>query len=228
VPEALETGVSKMSELSSQEVKIVRFDAIDAETSRFSGSGQRKEGYISYEDLLCGRVGGDYWGMMHKDYIGNNRFDEGLWAGEEILWLKLHRKHIGYYVPKVLQKKYRQHGSGRVGSYENLLKHVPKVTLTQRVFLGEYGEQIKTLCPRRYGQRLANLALFEMLNGEKLAGRRKLCGSFKFNLSLKTLILYVLSFVLSKNQLLGLSICYIRFLGVKATVGNLLSRGKQG
>jgi len=218
LPEALETGVSKMIELSPQEVKIVRFDAIDAETGRFSGSGPKKEGYISYEDLLCGRVGGDYWGMMHKDYIGDNRFDESLWAGEGILWLRLHRQHKGYYVPKVLYKAYRRRASERLSSYAQILKHIPRIIVTRKVFLQEYGEELEHLCPRYYGERLALLGYLEILNGDKLTGRKTLRESFKFNSSLKHRILYFLSFILNKNQLIALSICYVRLLDVRRAI----------
>jgi len=220
LPEALETAVNKMIELSPQGVKIVRFDAIDAETGRLSGSGPRKEGYISYEDLLCGRVGGDYGGLMHKDYIGDNRFDESMWTGEGILWLKLHRRHKGYYVPKVLQRKYRQHGSERLCSYESLLKHISGVIQTRKAFLKEYGEELERLCPRYYGERLALLGYFEILNGEKLTGRKTLRQSFKLNSSLKHRILYLLSLILNKNQLIALSICYVRFLDIKQAIAS--------
>lgn len=223
LPKALEIAVNKLLELSSQGVKGVWFDAIDAETGRFSGSRIRKEGYIFYEDILCGRVHGDFWGMMHKDYIDDNRFDERLWAGEGILWLKLHRKHKGYYVPKILQRKYREHGGKRVSTSMHSLKHISRIVLTQKTFLQEYGKEMKSLCPGCYGQALAQLGYLEILNNEKSAGRKVLHESFKYSFSLRYFILYLLSFIFNRNQILSLYTVYTGFLNVKGVVASPLA-----
>jgi len=102
LPEALETAVNKFAELASKGIKILWFDCVDAEKGKFSGSGIKEEGYISYDDLLCGKLQGDYWGVMDRKLIGDNRFDERLWGMERILWLKLFRKSKAYYIPLTL------------------------------------------------------------------------------------------------------------------------------
>ena len=214
LPEALETAVNKLIEFSSQGIKMAQFDCIDAEIGRFSGSGIREEGYISYEDILCGRVRGDYWKVFDMSLLGDNRFDERLWGDESILWLKLHRESKSYYIPKVLYKAYREH-SERMSRSMHSLKNISRVTLTQKAFLEEFGEEMKSLCPKRYGQRLAQLGSCQLRNGEKLAGRKTLRESFKYSFSFKHRILYLLSFILNKNQIRALYIVYIRFLDVK-------------
>lgn len=211
LPEALETVVNKFVELSSKGIKILWFDCIDAEKEKFSGSGIREEDYISYEDLLCAKLQGDYWQVLDKDVIGNNRFDERLWGMETILWLKLFRKSRAYYIPEILVRKYREHGE-RVSHPINALKHIPRVTLTHKVFLEKYGEEIKSLYPKYYGQRLAGLGASQISNGEILEGRKWLLESFKFNFSLKYFILFLLSFILNKDQLIAY---YIKILGIK-------------
>lgn len=210
LPEALETAVNKFAELASKGVKILWFDSVDAEKEEFSGSGIRKEGYIYYEDLLC-RIHGDYWIIIDSEVLGDNRFDERLWDTESILWLKLHRKSKAYYIPKVLLRKYREHGE-RVSQPMSALKRISRVTLTHRVFLEEYGEELKSLCPKYYGQRLAGLGASQILNGEKLEGRKRLLESFKFNFSLKYFILFLLSFILNKDQIIA---WYIKLLDIK-------------
>lgn len=215
LPEALETAVNKLIELSPEGVKILWFDCIDAETGKFSGSGIRKEGYIAYEDVLCGRIHGDFWQVRDMDLVGNNRHDERLWGGAEgILWLKLYRKSKVYYVPRVSLKAYRKHGE-RMLAPVSQSKYASRITLTQKAFLEEYGEEIKYLCPKYYGQRLGGLGLWQILNGEKSEGRKTLRKAFKFNLPLTYLILYLLSFVLNKNQIMALRIVYIRLLDIK-------------
>jgi len=232
LPEALETAVNKFIELAPQGVKILWFDCIDAETGKFSGSGIRKEGYIAYEDFLCGRIRGDYWPAMDMDLLRDTRLDERLWAGGTILWLKLQRKSRIYHMPKVLAKAYRKHGE-RLSSPWNSLKHISRVTLTQKVFLEEHGEELKRLCPKVYGQRLAQWGSCQIRNGDKLAGRKTLRKSFGFNFSLKHLIVYLLSFVLNKNQMIALYAAHIKLLGIKRTtaipinaLGKVISRIK--
>ena len=221
MPEALEIAVNEFTELSSEGgggYKTLMFDLIDAESGKFSGSGIRKASYISYEDLLCGKIRGDYWGVMDRKLLGNNRFDERLWGGESILWLELHRKFKTYYVPKVLYRAYREHGE-HVCDFRNQVKHLPRITLTQKVFLEEYGEEIKHLCPKYYGRILAGLGSYQILSGEKLKGRKRLLESFKFNFSLKYFTLFLLSFILNKDQIID---WYIKFLDVKDRIEGVL------
>lgn len=213
LPQALETAVNKLIKLSSEGSKSVRFDCIDAERGKLSGSGITKEGYISYEDCLCNRVQGDYWVVITMDLLGNDRFDERLGGGEGILWLKLHRKSRAYYVPQVLVKKYREHGE-RLCDTLNFVEHTARATLINKVFLEEYGDEIKRLCPRYYGQRLAVLGFCQILNSEKLDGRRTLLKSFKFNFSLKYGIFFLLSLILTKSQITAGYIKYINMKGV--------------
>ncbi|NQE45989.1 Glycosyltransferase AglE [ANME-1 cluster archaeon GoMg2] len=223
LPEALEIAVSKFTNLSLEGVMILVFDSIDAESGKFSGVGIRKAGYISYEDLLCGKIRGDYFGVFDRKLIGDNRFDERLWGMESILWLKLHRKSKAYYVPKVLLKKYRKHGGERVSDSMVALKRIPRVTLTHNVFLEEYGEEIKHLCPKYYGQRLAGLGASQILNGEKTEGRKALLESFKYDFSLKYFILFLSSFILNKDQIIA---WYINFSSNRSCKqkGTMLSR----
>lgn len=220
LPEALETAVNVFAELSSKGIKIVWFDCIDAEMEKFSGSGIRKEDYITYEGLLCDKISGDYCMIMDKNMLGDDRFDERLWGMERILWLKLHRKSKAYYIPKVLVRKYREHGE-RVSQSINALKHIPMVTLTHKVFLEEYGEEMKRLCPKHYGRRLAGLGASQILNGEKLEGRKRLLESFKFNFSLKYFILFLLFFILSKDQIIAY---YLKSLDIKQRCVNVRKR----
>ena len=142
VPTALEVSLSKFQEVSRQGIRILWFDAMDLEQKRRSGYGTRKAGKVQYSDILCGRIGGDFWQVLQRDLIGDNiRFDERLWGGEIILWLRLHRESDAYYFPEVLLLKRRQHGGERMCQHESLLKHLPRVILTYKAFLEQYGEE---------------------------------------------------------------------------------------
>jgi glycosyltransferase involved in cell wall biosynthesis len=218
LPDALETIIDKFAELSPKGVKILWFDCIDVETGGYSGSGLRKEGYVIYEDCLCSAISGDYQMAIDRSIIGNDRFDSDLWGGIlSILFLKLHRDNKAFYIPKVICKLYREHGYGRVSEPEvSFLDHITKIVLTLKTFLKEYGEEIKIACPKCYGQRLASIGFYQILNGDTQEGRSNILKSFKFYFSLAHFSIFMFSFVLDKKQIK--SICLNFFKTRKMTV----------
>jgi len=206
LPEALETVVKKFEELLPKGIKIIWFDSIDVEKGKISGYGIEKEGLVTYRDYICGKIHGDYWIVFCRDVIGEDRFDERLWGHESILWLKLHRKSKAFYFQKVLCEKYREHGK-RMCDFENRIKHLSEIILSQEKFLQEHGKEIRHLCSKYYGERLAYLGLHQLLNGDT-KGRRSILKSLRFRFSFKYLSLFLLSFLLSKSQLLSIYYIY--------------------
>ncbi len=202
LPKALETVVKKFNELSEKEIKFLWFDEVNAESGEIAGSGLEQEGYITYEDILRGNISGDFWVVLDIDFLGQSRFDERWRGGDGILWLRLLRKTKAYYVPEVLYKAYREHGGERMsGKRPNLMKYISGINLYQKAFLEENGEELRRLSPLRYGQRLNQFGVYQILNNEILNGRKTLITSFKFNFSLKLFILLSLSFILSRSQI---------------------------
>jgi|SRR3989344_2866054 len=214
LPGALETISAKFEELGPKGVNIIWFDGIDAESGKFTGFGIREEGYVAYQDYLCGKITGDYQIVMAKAVIGNNRFSPDSWAGLlSTLLFKLHRDNKAFHVPKTIIKAYRQHGQSRVSDPgASLLKFMPQIISTSKAFLEEYGAEIKSCCPAVYGKNQALLGFYQILHGEKIEGRNNLRKSFKFIFSLKYCFLFLVSFILSKNQIKFL---YLKFFKLK-------------
>lgn len=221
VTEAIETAVSKLLELSSEGTKVIRFDCINVETGELSGVGISVEGYMSYEDCLCGRISGDYFTMWDSEWLGESRFDEKLVGHEGMMWLRLHRTSKIYYVPKVLYRAYRLHGGERVSDYSYPLKHLPATILSLQTFMKEFGEEMKNSCPKYYGQRLAPLGYMQILNGNKVIGRRSLRESLKFSFSVRFCLVYCLSFFLTANQMWVLQHAYVRCVDMWKTTNSL-------
>jgi len=205
LPNALETVVTKFKELSAKGAKFIWFDIINAESDTRGGSGLVKEGYITYEDVLSGKVHGDYWQAVDIDFLDNYRFDEkwyGAPVGDGILWLKLLRKTKGHYVPAVLYKAYRKHGGERECRKRlNLTKHLLGLHSYEKTFLEENGEELKRLYPEMYGRKLNELGFYQILNCEKVNGRKTLFTSFKYNFSIKHCVLFMLSFIMSGDKI---------------------------
>ena len=205
LPNALETVITTFNDLSSQEIKFLWFNIINAESETLSGSGLVKEGYINYDDVLSGKIHGDFWQVVDMNLLGDYRFDEewyGAPVGDGILWLKLLRKSKAYYVPVALYKAYRKHGGERECSRRlNLKKHLVGIYLYEKKLLEENGRKLKHLYPVMYGRKLNDLGFYQILNGEMYIGRKTLLASFKFNFSLKHYFLFILSFIMNSNQI---------------------------
>jgi glycosyltransferase involved in cell wall biosynthesis len=218
---ALEFIADKISALSLKEAKILWFDSIDIDAKKHIHSTQRKEGFIPYKDLLCGitRVS-DPIVVINRIIRSKIKPDERSWGNFGILWLDFYQenhKHRPFYVPMVVCKSRLKHGK-HLSHPETSLEKILKVIFAQKVFLEKYGEEVKSLCPRHYGQRLSLLGLYQVLNGEKIKGRKNIRNSFEFNFSLKYYFLFLISYILNKNQI---KFSYLKFLKIKRIINHL-------
>jgi glycosyltransferase involved in cell wall biosynthesis len=214
VPQALETALAEFRRLSPEDIEILWFNNIDYERKRRSGWGPtRAESYICYEDLLCDRVGGDFWQVLKRDIISDeDRFDDRLLAGEILWWLKLHRKCQAYYVPKLLLVCHREHGAERISNLHTMLNRLPQFILTNKALLEQFGEEQRSLCPRAYGRRLAVLGAYQIMNGEKAEGRKACRESFKYYKWPGFVGIYLLSFILSGREIKRLASAGIKIM----------------
>ena len=208
LPNALYEAMKEFEIASKDGVKLLWFNCIDAEIEKISGKSPDKECNIHYNDLLCGTIAGDHWIVLARDLLEDNRFDEKLWANEGQLWLKLHRKSKGRYIPKILYKAYRCHGE-RICT-ESPLKHLHRKIYTHQEYLKLFGADLKQMCPKKYGSKLSALGLLQILNAEKKESRINICESLKYNFSIKYLILYLAECVLSTNQIKKIYLLYTK------------------
>ena len=88
-------------------------------------------------------------------------------------------------------------------------------------FLKEFGEEIKELCPRQYGERLASVGFYKILNSKKKEGRGNVLASLKFRFSLFHFSIFILSFFLGARQLNRIS---LYFLKIKENTVKFLKR----
>ena len=216
LPNALETAINKFAEVSLKHGKIdvLFFNCVNAETGETGGVGLR-EGFISYRDWLCGNVQGDYWGVINRESINpdNLKFDEGVYANENIFWLRLLRNYRFYYIPTTLYRAYREHGSERLSEFRSVLKNLPKAILGIEILLKEFGKEMRTLCPKTYGEYLKILGLFLLLDGETSRGRKTLKESLLYKFSIKTLVFTVLSYIFDGKKLSLVTVKYRKLIG---------------
>ena len=215
-PKALENAVSKIIELSPKGVRTIWFDAIDSQSGEITGKGINGNSYITYEDHLCGKIDGDFYIVIDRNLIGENRFDERTWGGTAtLLWLKIFYQAKVFHVAEVFGVIHREHGSTVSNDFRTKIKWKEKYLWTHRIFLQEFGQDLKKLCPGEYGNRRALLGLFCLLNGEGIEGRKELLESLKYHFSLQSVFLFLMSFILNA-RLLGYLL--VRFVDIKNSV----------
>lgn len=201
VPDVLEFIAHKVHELDNISIKFFYFDAINAESGGFSGTGYRDhEGFVTYLDLLCGKMRGDYGLLLNREAVGTTRFDERLWGNEGLLLLRLHKQNDGYYIPKIILKAHREHGQRICNT--SCLPNLKRLILGELVYVQDYGNDLKTLCPKLYAAHLSVLGFFQVLDGQMVQGRQNLARSLKYVVSLKFLMFYLLTFFLKTNQII--------------------------
>lgn len=230
LPDALRTAATKVAELSPKGVKTIWFDSIDFETGRITSRGIDKDSYVSYEDHLCGRVSGDFWTVIDKSLFANNRFDERTWGGSAaLLWLKIFYQAKVFHVAKTFGITHREHGSTASQDFRVRIKHKEKSLWVHKIFLQQHGEKLKCLCPSVYGNRLASLGLFYLLNDEEAEGRKALRESLKFRFSVQSVLLILLSLLLNERQIAFLCIKFVDVRNsIKKSVSSFRSKTHPG
>jgi glycosyltransferase involved in cell wall biosynthesis len=211
LPGALETVINEFNRLHSKGINApwIWFPQIDAETSELVGHALPEEGYISYEDELGGKISGNFFIIIESQLLNHaDRFDPQCWGYENLFWLKLFRKSRAFYIPKALYEYHTQHNS-RVSDFENQLKHLPGLIYAAKTFLQTFGNDLKNLSKQSYASAMYTLGTYQLLNGEKVEGRRTLWESFKYRFSSFYSLFFFSSCLLNNHQLAFFCIKYM-------------------
>lgn len=202
VKNALEVVIDEFQKIENSQIDIIWFDCMDFESSRNSGYMPLKNnGIVSFDDYVCGEIYGDFWLAFKNTALDGMRFNENLRAHESLLWLKIHRNNNARYVKKVLCLKHREHGE-RLCDLNQRIKQIPQTTIALAEFINEFGEDVKKLCPKLYGQKLSYLGLHFFLINKFNDGRQNIIKSFYYKFSIKYVCLYFLSYILNDKQIL--------------------------
>lgn len=193
--DALENAANAFQDLAIKEIKFIWFNCIDLDTNKFTGSGIDKDGYISYDDCLYRKIEGEFWLVFEKEILAQDAFDERLWGGECILWLKLLRRSKAFYIHKGLRIYHRDEND--ISNFRKMVINAPRIAITYEAFLNEYGEDLRINCPGVYRQNLFDLAIFQFLNGEKDKCRKSLMIALQFGFDLKCITMYTITYLVS-------------------------------
>jgi GalNAc5-diNAcBac-PP-undecaprenol beta-1,3-glucosyltransferase len=165
-PEALQTAYESYLALKGQGHGWIMFDRWDENLGDYGGTTGRVAGPVSYSEILCGRVKGNFWDVFERELIENPRLrhDERLHGNEGQLYKKIWKQHPPYYIPRVL---YRM----PIASHE---RHTATTTTQQvfqreitnaEIYLAEFGDDLRQLCRKELGRTYARLGYLYACTG---------------------------------------------------------------
>lgn len=146
-----------------------------------SGKGMSESREISFQEILCGRLQGEFLTLFERKLLGKKRFNENLQRGNiGLLWLKLHKHSPAYYLHKPL-KFYRIHAE----SLTQTLKYQPleMVKNYEQDILLFYRERLK-YCPTYLAKLCAIAALLYRQGGNRKKALKKIFQSLRIRPSL--------------------------------------------
>ncbi len=197
---ALKMAIETYSTVNNDRVKMLIFNCVDKETGLSSGVNLGKKTIITFQDLLCRKLTGDYWMVIDRDILPETRvFDEGAVGGALPLWIRLLRSCDAYYVPVTLYYAYRMHGMDRNTHLRVRLKNTKKYEYFFSELLREFGEEMKYFCPRTFSKYSSDLAFWQMIDSNFQSARFTSLFSMHVYFSFDNLVLFLLSFFGNKN-----------------------------
>ncbi len=110
----------------------------------FSGVGFDKDCEIDWkEDVLCGKMGGEFWSIFKKEILNNKRFDTDLYGGEGTLWRGIMKNKKIYYIHKAV----RNYKINENSVMHNMIDKADKAIKNYERDIEYYGKEMEKYCP---------------------------------------------------------------------------------
>jgi GalNAc5-diNAcBac-PP-undecaprenol beta-1,3-glucosyltransferase len=165
-PDALETAYRYYTDLGVEQAHWLMFDCVAMPSGEIDNSAERSEGYLRYEDILCGKISGNFWLVYSRELIESPRVrhDERLWGNVGQMYLQIWRDHPPYYVPKGLYFADKR-GLDRLSTVVSTVATRARGLTNEEIYLSVFGEDLRKHCPRLLARRLSRLAYLHASNG---------------------------------------------------------------
>lgn len=193
---AVRSAISVYGRLRDSRIRLLFFNCLDVETRLTSGKFLQEETIITYEDLLCQKLSGDYWAVVETSILPPRRLlDEYSWGAMGVLWLRLLRDWDAYYVPRIVYYAYRKHDMQRLTHFPTSREKWQVHEHTTEAILNEFGKDMKSRCAKAYSKQVATLAFYQLMNKKLHLARLNLILSLRTNLSIHASGLLLLTFL---------------------------------
>jgi glycosyltransferase involved in cell wall biosynthesis len=165
-PNAIETAYRYYAELGVEQAHWLMFDCVAMPLGEIDNSAERIQGYLRYEDILCGKVSGNFWLVYARELIESPRLrhDERLFGNVGQMYLQVWRDHPPYYVPKGLYFADKS-GHSRLSTVVSTVASRARELTNDEIYLSVFGEDLRRHCPRLLARRLSRLGYLHASNG---------------------------------------------------------------
>jgi glycosyltransferase involved in cell wall biosynthesis len=143
----------------------------DTRTGDATGSIERHEGLVTYEDALCGRFSGDFLHLARRDLLDGHRFEERGSGGEASLWWRLLREAPARLIPDVVANVDRG-GADRVSVVTYSAESAARRMFAYQAVVDAVGVDMRRECRRQFGQLNADISKWAALAGDRPRARR--------------------------------------------------------
>jgi len=164
LPGALERLVDRIKSISADEKLGTIIGNSVRQDGSLTGFGVAEDGFIPYEDLISGRVRGEFTGLISRAVLGASRLDERLLSFESTLWLELYKRSSTYYI-HFPARIYHVGAADQLSSFTTIAARTSQMLYGYSVMLEKHGADFLKYCPERYGYYLRRKAFFERMSG---------------------------------------------------------------
>ena len=171
-------AISQMVEIYLQFNKhygIIMANCTRSDDGFLSGKGINETREISFQEVLCGKLQGEFITLFERRLLGTRRFNENLKRGNMgLLWLRMHKQSPCFYLHRPL-KFYRIHAE----SLTQNMKYQPleMVKNYEQDILLFYKER-KESCPKNLANLCVTAALLYKQGGDNKHALKKIFQSF--------------------------------------------------
>ncbi len=163
LPNALEVLLS-VPERVDKDISAVTCNCIDSVSGNFSGTGLDRDQYVDLKTFLR-KLSGEHWGITRTSLLGDLRLDEEARGGEAVLWFRISKSCLRYYIHTGL-RIYHTEGDDRICSGARMKDLLPTARLCARLTNeNDYMTALRKWNHSRYSHIIAYAGLYCTMHG---------------------------------------------------------------
>ncbi len=191
LPDAIEVLARRAEDLGPT-VGLIFGDCVDPQTGETTGHGLEREGRVTFEDVMRGKLVGEYFGIWHVKAFGTRRFDEDCIGAEGLVWWDMYRSFDGYYVRRPT-RQYTRFGADSISRPRLDPQYIAMVARTSQRYIDAFGDDMRRIDPRSYAIALMRSARWDILDHRRSHAARKLFAGLAVQRSLAGIGIAILS-----------------------------------
>jgi len=175
--------------------QIVFGNCLRSDNKKFSGKHYGKDEEVRYEDFLCGRYEGEYFGINESWILKSGKVNDDFAEMESISGLHLWKKWNlrGYYIHKPV-RLYTIHSRQVTQNYESNREKAEKTFNAYQMYLKKYGEELRDKCRDKYAYVAQLTSYFAKISGSNKESVEYAKKAFKVRRNLFSVLWLLVSF----------------------------------